>query len=83
MKKYAIFFLIFLGVMGCKSTRKNLQFYDDIPFPQDYSIKYYFSNAGIIPVKVVADRNGHIQILTSQGLMHPVNGKMLYPGSIA
>ncbi|HLN55020.1 MAG TPA: hypothetical protein VK207_03445 [Bacteroidales bacterium] len=73
--------LLFLLVTGCKKDNNKLV-YRDIPFKQDYSVKYYLTDSTVILNKVVCDRNNIVQILTSEGLMHPVNGKLLYPGKI-
>ncbi len=54
----------------------------DIPFLQDYSIKYYFNQPGVTLHTVGADRNGKIQVLSSAGLLHPHNGAFLYPGTL-
>ncbi|HOO98954.1 MAG TPA: hypothetical protein PLV06_03700 [Bacteroidales bacterium] len=54
----------------------------DIPFIQDYSIKYYCNDSGIQLLKVVADRNGYVQIFSSEGLMRPHAGQMLFPGTL-
>lgn len=56
--------------------------YKDVPFLQDYSIKYYSDSGMPKLLKVASDRNGNIQILTSDGLMKPFDGQFLYPGKI-
>lgn len=56
--------------------------YSDRPFIQDYSVKYYCNHSGAELQKVGCDRNGNIQIISSEGLMKPYNGKLLYPGTI-
>lgn len=54
----------------------------DLPYQQDYSIKYNITDSGTVLNKVFADRNGVIQILSSKGLLHPFSGAMLYPGTL-
>ena len=54
----------------------------DVPYVQDYSIKYKVADADIELYKVCADRNGVIKIFSSKGLLQPYGGEMLYPGSI-
>ena len=54
----------------------------DVPYQQDYSIKYNITDSGTVLNKVFADRNGVIQILSSKGLLHPFSGAMLYPGTL-
>src|SRR5690606_7929457 len=33
-------------------------------------------------LKAASDRNGKIQVLSSEGLLHPYDGKFLYPGTL-
>jgi hypothetical protein len=54
----------------------------DVPFVQDYCIKYLFEKENVTPVKVVSDRNGYIQLLTSAGLQRLRGGELLLPGTI-
>jgi len=54
----------------------------DNPFIQDYSIKYYCNEPEINLLKVVCDRNGYVQILSSEGLMNLKTGQFLFPGTI-
>ena len=56
--------------------------YQDKPFQQDYSVKYYLDSPSIELQKVRADRNGVIKILSSGGLLQPHGGQFLYPGTI-
>ena len=61
------------------------QIYQDKPFIQDYSIKYYFPDdkKGKTELfKVASDRNENIQITSSDGLLFPYNGHFLAPGEI-
>jgi hypothetical protein len=56
--------------------------YSDVPFAQDYSIKYYLNDPSVALLKVVSDRNGYIQLLSSKGLMRLRDGQFLFPGTI-
>ena len=56
--------------------------FKDIPFSQDYSIKFYTTGEGANMQKVYTDRNGVIQMLSSNGLLKPNAGAFLYPGTI-
>ena len=56
--------------------------YNDVPFTQDYSVKYYFDQSGVSLKKVGTDRNGKIQVLSSLGLLQPYAGAFLYPGTL-
>jgi hypothetical protein len=54
----------------------------DMPFTQDYSIKYYLPEAGVTLNQVFSDRNGVIQIHSSKGLLKPHGGEFLLPGTL-
>ncbi|MVM28669.1 hypothetical protein GO755_01400 [Spirosoma sp. HMF4905] len=56
--------------------------YRDVPYLQDYSIKYYTKDSTIQLQNVATDRNGVIQILSSKGLLHPRSGQFQYPGTL-
>ena len=58
------------------------QFHEDKPFTQEYSVKYQLEDSVTELSKVVADRNGYIQILSSKGLLRPRGGQFLYPGTL-
>ncbi len=61
--------------------------YTDSNYRQDYSIKYdrlrVPDTATIRLQKIVSDRNGVVQVLSTQGLLRPNNGAFLYPGELA
>ena len=69
-----------------KITNKlGQKIYQDKPFIQDYSIKYYFpkDKKGKTELfKVASDRNENIQIASSDGLLFPYNGHFLAPGEL-
>lgn len=59
--------------------------YQDKPFLQDYSIKYFFpegSKEKVNLYQVVADRNKNIQISSSAGLLSPRKGHFQEPGEL-
>lgn len=56
--------------------------YQDKPFAQVYSIKYYLDKPGQPLLGVATDRNGVIQVLSADGLLHPVGGQFLHPGHL-
>src|SRR5690554_436374 len=64
------------------ATNRNKPVHNDEPFRQDYSIKYYFNEQGVNLIRAASDRNGKIQVLSSEGLLHPHNGRFLYPGTL-
>lgn len=52
----------------------------DIPFTQDFSVKYYFDK-NTDAIAVAADRNLNIEVLTKNGIESPHNGQFLEPGT--
>ena len=78
--------LAFVSFTGCNNldtpSNTNQAFYEDIPYLQDFAIKYYFENGDETVQKVYCDRNGVTQVLTSNGLYLPVNGHFQYPGKL-
>jgi hypothetical protein len=83
-KKIFIISLLAALLIRCqeKSESTVTPIYEDKPYLQDYAIKYYPKNDVLEFEKVATDRNGVIQILTSGGLMRPVNGHLQYPGTL-
>ncbi len=85
MRKYFLFTLIAaVSLFSCsqKKAANDQTAYTDVPYVQDYSIKYTVADSGIALYKVYADRNGVIQVLSSKGLLHPFSGALLYPGTL-
>ena len=75
--------LIFgLTITQITKAQRSKVYREDEPFTQELSIKYDFDNPHVTLKKVVADRNGYIQILSSQGLLRPRAGQMLFPGTL-
>jgi len=57
----------------------------DTAYLQDYSIKYEIrnlKNSDILLKKVYCDRNGVVQVYSSDGLLRLSDGKFLYPGKL-
>ncbi|MGC9352524.1 MAG: hypothetical protein ACP5D9_01735 [Mariniphaga sp.] len=79
---FFVFTILLAGIMPGTAFPKGKPVHYDAPFMQDYSIKYYFNQAGVSLKNVAADRNGKIQILSSDGLLHPHGGAFLYPGTL-
>ncbi len=85
MRKNILFTLvlsIFLFSCSEKKTSGTQPVYTDIPYQQDYSIKYNLVEPGVALQKVYADRNGVIKILSSSGILQPYAGELLYPGTM-
>lgn len=70
----------------CKKTEESRSadqpVHTDKPFWQDYSIKYAVDQEDTELRQVYRDRNGVVQVLSSRGLLHPHNGRFLYPGAL-
>ena len=56
--------------------------YIDHPYLQDYAVKYTVNGPDIKLRRVYTDRNGVIQVLTSNGVYWPYNGHFQYPGTL-
>jgi hypothetical protein len=71
-------------ILSCKNvkTTDNQSGYSDVPFIQDYSVKYYLTDPSVTLYKVVSDRNGYVQLLSSNGLMRLRDGQFLFPGTV-
>lgn len=78
MKK--LFFLLFTLQFGFALAQTKQPVYQDKPFLQDYSIKYYTD--GVLPKKACIDRNGNIKLFSSAGMLIPHNGQFLYTGTL-
>ena len=76
-------FLGFVSLFGAGTQVVQAQGpYPDKPFQQNYSVKYYTDKSGMDLKGVACDRNGMIQVLSSEGLLHPANGQFLQPGKL-
>ncbi|WP_246859461.1 hypothetical protein [Spirosoma sp. KCTC 42546] len=56
--------------------------YRDLPYQQDYSVKFYTADSTIQLQNVFSDRNGVIQVASSKGLLRPRGGQFQYPGTL-
>ncbi|WP_460951097.1 hypothetical protein [Spirosoma daeguense] len=56
--------------------------YQDKPYAQEYSIKYYANKPDASLTGLAYDRNGVIQMLSSDGLLRPSGGQFLVPGTL-
>jgi hypothetical protein len=54
--------------------------YKDVPYKQDYSIKYNKQDKELTLSQVFMDRNGVVQISSSEGILRTHDGQFLYPG---
>ncbi len=81
--RYLSLILFLATLLSCRSESKKVSqsTHQDVPFQQDYSIKYY-TDQETQAKQVYTDRNGKIQILSTKGLLHPYNGRFLYPGTL-
>ena len=87
MKRSIRFYaLIILTVffIGCnaKKDKPAEMYHIDIPFIQDFSIKYLPAGDGIKLLKVACDRNGYVQVFSSEGLLRPSGGQFLFQGKL-
>lgn len=85
---YLPLLLLYMSVWGQSAEPGGGQpVYRDSIYQQDYSIKYETLRvpdaASLKLTKVFCDRNGVIQILSSQGLLRPSDGAHLYPGQLS
>ncbi|MCK5700720.1 MAG: hypothetical protein KAI29_06190, partial [Cyclobacteriaceae bacterium] len=65
-----------------KTNRSAQPIYQDIPYLQDYAVKYFFEEDSVELKKVFTDRNDVIEVLTSKGIYRPNNGHFQYPGTL-
>src|SRR5690606_32602971 len=85
MKKqlmFAVMMAFTLSACAQTSHLSKAQQHPDKPFVQDYSVKYLKENPSIHLYEVAADRNGYIQLLSSQGLLRLHAAQFLYPGPL-
>ncbi len=73
-------FFLFLST-GLSQKKSPQPVYQDKPYWQDYSIKYYVKDNQGALTNAVADRNGNISVYSASGLLLPHDGAFLYPGS--
>src|SRR5690606_18511593 len=64
------------------TTTASLPVYKDVPYLQDYSIKYNKGKEDVSLRSAHMDRNLLIQIASSEGILRTHDGQFLYPGSL-
>ncbi len=86
--QYSLFMkchFLLLGALLSSSAlfaqKPKLPVHQDVPFVQEYSIKYYFKDAAE-PLKAYTDLNGVIKVSTKSGLYQLYAGQFLYPGTL-
>ena len=77
-----VLFFIFNCEPGKQRKKTGQPVYKDIPYLQDYAVKYYFEEENIELKKVYTDRNENVQILASNGVYRPNNGHFQFPGTL-
>lgn len=84
---YSLFFALSIFFLSCaspsnKESTSSQPVYEDKPFVQEVSIKYYKQGEDLELTKVNMDRNGVIQVMSSEGLLRTHDGQFLYPGEL-
>lgn len=68
------------GSVGSENQQQEV--HKDIPFLQNYSIKYYLEQDGVELKQIASDRNGTVRVLSSEGLLIFREGHFLFPGTL-
>ena len=63
-----------------ETAATSLPVYKDVPYLQDYSIKYDKQEDDLQLFEAFMDRNGVIQVSSSDGILRTHDGQFLYPG---
>jgi len=86
--------LSFLSLVGCKekntvmsvaiTNAKGQQVYQDLPYLQDHSVRYYLTKERqtLKLSAISSNRDGQIRILSDSGLFVPDNGSLFYSGKL-
>lgn len=75
--------LLALTIFACQKPVTTQPSHQDTPFTQDYSIKYYSNDTTANALLAIAtDRNGKVQVLHKDGLLHTKAGQFLFPGAL-
>jgi len=77
-KKQHITFLFFVLMTISFIAKSQVPEHKDQLYTQDYSVKFENQDKDAQLLKVVSDRNGYIQILSSKGLLLSGNKSNLY-----
>lgn len=75
-----LFFILFSSQLFSQK-KPGQPVYQDKPYWQDYSIKYFTNDNQGVLYNAAADRNGNISVFSSSGLLLPHHGAFLYPGT--
>ncbi|SMG27391.1 ligand-binding sensor domain-containing protein [Arenibacter troitsensis] len=80
-----LFIVLLVGISCSESPKKettatSLPVYKDVPYLQDYSIKYDKQENDLLLFETYMDRNGVIQVSSSDGILRTHDGQFLYPG---
>ncbi len=70
------------AVYSCSNKTTKQPVYEDKPFLQEVSVKYYADTLSQNLLGIASDRNDKIQLLATSGVLHPFDGQFLYPGSL-
>src|SRR4051794_32362986 len=81
-KKQWITFLFIIFILASSLSKGQVTQHTDNPYSQDYSIKFLNTDNDAQLRKVVSDRNGYIQVLSSKGLLRIRAGQLLFPGTL-
>jgi len=81
-KKQQITFIFFALMAVSYISKSQIPQHRDNFYTQDYSVKFINEDKDAQLLKVVSDRNGYIQILSSKGLLRPRAGELLFPGTL-
>ncbi len=81
------FWALLLVFAGCSKVLKEraradvrLPVYQDVPYLQDYAVKYAVQKKDISLAKVFMDRNNVVQVASSDGVLRTHDGQFLFPG---
>lgn len=83
-----LLWIIFLAGISCSEAPKgetakiSLPVYKDVPYLQDYSIKYDKQKDDLLLFEAFMDRNKVIQASSSDGILRTHDGQFLYPGTL-
>ncbi|MCC5931115.1 MAG: hypothetical protein JJU28_17845 [Cyclobacteriaceae bacterium] len=85
---YHFFWLSVLIMASCDGEKSGSgiavqSVFTDVPFIQDYSVKYYSADKETVFTSIISDRNGHIAILGEHKLWFPFGGQFQQPGTIS
>ncbi len=81
-KNQQAIFLFIPFILTSFLSKSQATQYADNTFLQDYSIKFLNTDNDAKLLKVVSDRNGYIQVLSSKGLLRTRAGQLLFPGTL-